>query len=99
MSERLERMMKRLEGDGSVEKQIILLKLTEALEQAPEFGDKAIMEPASPNGNGYLGLAHFSPDLDLIEKCSISCLFNHCFRIGNSRSLKSRAKFLMLSRS
>ena len=40
MSERLERMMKRLEGDGPVEKQIILLKLTEALEQAPEFGDK-----------------------------------------------------------
>ncbi len=48
MSERLEKMMKKLEGDGPVEKQIILLKLTEALEQAPEFGDKAIMDPASP---------------------------------------------------
>ncbi|MCG8047365.1 MAG: hypothetical protein N0C89_02690 [Candidatus Thiodiazotropha endolucinida] len=48
MSEQLERMMKKLEGDGPVEKQVILLKLTEALEHAPEFGDKAIMEPASP---------------------------------------------------
>ena len=48
MSDRLERMMKKLEGDGPVEKQIILLKLTEALENAPEFGDEATMEPASP---------------------------------------------------
>lgn len=48
MSDRLERMMKKLEGDGPVEKQIILLKLTEALEHMPDFGDKAIMEPASP---------------------------------------------------
>lgn len=48
MSERLERMMKKLEGDGPVEKQIILLKLTEALEQAPDFGEKAIMNPGSP---------------------------------------------------
>jgi len=39
--------MKKLEGDGPVEKQIILLKLTEALEQAPEFGVKPIMDPAS----------------------------------------------------
>ncbi|MBC8386235.1 MAG: hypothetical protein H8E09_00165 [Gammaproteobacteria bacterium] len=48
MSEQLQRMMKKLEGDGPVEKQIVLLKLTEALEQAPEFGDKAIMDPATP---------------------------------------------------
>ena len=48
MSERMERMMRKLEGDGPVEKQIILLKMTESLEQAPEFGEKAIMNPASP---------------------------------------------------
>ena len=40
MSDQLQRMIKKLEGDGPVEKQIILLKLTEALEHAPYFGDK-----------------------------------------------------------
>jgi len=48
MSDQLQRMMKKFEGDGSVEKQIILLKLTEALEHAPDFGDKPIMDPATP---------------------------------------------------
>ena len=41
-------MMKKLEGDGPIEKHILLLKLTEALENAPDFGDKPIMEAASP---------------------------------------------------
>ncbi len=48
MSDQLDRMIKRLEGDGPVEKQIILLKLTEALENAPEFGDKPAMDPTTP---------------------------------------------------
>lgn len=48
MSERLERMMKKLEGDGPVEKHILLLKLTEALENAPDFGDQPALEANTP---------------------------------------------------
>ena len=48
MSDQLQRMMKQLEGDGPIEKQIILLKLTEALENPPEFGDKPLLDPATP---------------------------------------------------
>lgn len=48
MTAQLQRMMKKLEGDGPIEKHILLLKLTEALENAPDFGDKAVMETSSP---------------------------------------------------
>lgn len=48
MTDKLQRMIKKLEGDGPIEKHILLLKLTEALENAPEFGDKPIMDTASP---------------------------------------------------
>ncbi|MFT5396806.1 MAG: hypothetical protein ACI85N_002013 [Gammaproteobacteria bacterium] len=48
MTDQLQKMMNKLEGDGPIEKQILLLKLTEALENAPEFGDKAILDASSP---------------------------------------------------
>lgn len=48
MSAELQRMMKKLEGDGPVEKHILLLKLREALEQAPNFGDVPIFEVSTP---------------------------------------------------
>lgn len=44
MSAELQRIMKKLEGDGPVEKHILLLKLNEALQQAPDFGEKPIFE-------------------------------------------------------
>ena len=44
MSAELQRMMKRLEGDGRVEKHILLLKLNEALQSAPDFGEKPVFE-------------------------------------------------------
>lgn len=47
MSEKLQRIIKKLEGDGPVERQIILLKLTESLEQTPDFGDQPVMDPAT----------------------------------------------------
>ena len=47
MNDQLQRMMKKLEDDGPIEKHIILLKLTEALENAPEFGDKPMFDPAT----------------------------------------------------
>jgi hypothetical protein len=48
MTDDLRRMMKKLEGDGPVEKHILLLKLQDALDRAPQFGDKPIMDAASP---------------------------------------------------
>ena len=47
MTDQLQRMMKKLEGDGPIEKHILLLKLTEALEGPPDFGDKPIMDVSS----------------------------------------------------
>lgn len=48
MSDQLQKMIKKREGDGLIEKQIILLKLSEALENAPEFGDKPLLDTAIP---------------------------------------------------
>jgi hypothetical protein len=47
LSDQLQRMMKKLEGDGPIEKHIILLKLTEALENAPDFGITPQLNPNS----------------------------------------------------
>lgn len=48
MTAELQRMMKKLEGDGPVEKHILLLKLNEALGQSPNFGEKPIFEVNTP---------------------------------------------------
>ncbi len=48
MTDQLQRMMKKLEGDDPIEKHILLLKLTESLENAPGFGDKPVMDISSP---------------------------------------------------
>ncbi len=48
MSEELQRMIKKLEGDGPVEKHILLLKLKEVLDHAPQFGDRPIFEVNTP---------------------------------------------------
>lgn len=48
MSEQIERSMKNTDGHGPIEKHILLLKLTEALEKTPDFGDEPILDAASP---------------------------------------------------
>lgn len=48
MSAELQKMIKKLEGDGPVEKHILLLKLSEALQQVPDFGEKPILDINSP---------------------------------------------------
>jgi len=48
MTESFDKMMKNLEGDGPIEKHILLLKLTKALENSPDFGDKPAMDVNSP---------------------------------------------------
>ena len=64
MTDQLQRMMKKLEDDGPIEKHILLLKLTEALENAPEFGDKAVFDPANTANNGVKST---------IDPCKIKC--------------------------
>lgn len=44
----LQRTLKELEGDGPIEKQILLLKLTDALENAPQFGEKPALDVTTP---------------------------------------------------
>ncbi len=48
MTEPFDKIMKELEGDGPIEKHILLLKLTKALENSPDFGDKPVMDVNSP---------------------------------------------------
>jgi hypothetical protein len=48
VSDQLQRMIKKLEGDGPVEKHILLLKLSEALQGAPAFGDKPTLDASTP---------------------------------------------------
>jgi len=44
----LQRMIRKLEGDGPIEKHILLLKLTDAIENAPNFGDNPVLHVESP---------------------------------------------------
>ena len=48
LSAEFQRVIKKLEGDGPVEKHILLVKLSESLQQAPDFGDKPIFEVNTP---------------------------------------------------
>lgn len=46
--DQLQRTIKELGGDGPIEKQILLLKLTDALENAPQFGEKPALDATTP---------------------------------------------------
>lgn len=48
IADQLQRMIKKLEGDGPFEKHILLLKLAESIENAPDFGNKAILDVGTP---------------------------------------------------
>ena len=48
MNDQLRRLQKKLEGDGPMEKHIILLKLIDALENAPDFGNTPELTAGSP---------------------------------------------------
>jgi hypothetical protein len=81
MSEKLQRMIKKLEGDGPVERQIILLKLTESLEQTPDFGDQPVMDPTTPQRQwlskvGAL-LSRLGPDKKVQYNASLGILIKY----------------------
>jgi hypothetical protein len=68
MSDQLQRMIKKLEGDGPMEKHIILLKLNEALENAPYFGDKPMLDVNTPQRQWLSKVGALLSRLDPIGK-------------------------------
>ena len=76
MTDQLQRMMKKLEGDGPIEKHILLLKLTEALENAPEFGDKAVMDTSSPQRQWLSKVGALLSRLGIDKKVKFQSSFN-----------------------
>ncbi|SFG69431.1 hypothetical protein SAMN04488020_103212 [Palleronia marisminoris] len=48
MDNQLNRLQKRLMGDGSAERQILLMKLLHEFETAPSFGDRYVADASSP---------------------------------------------------
>ncbi len=75
MTDQLKRMIKKLEGDGPIEKHILLLKLTETLENAPFFGDKPILDAASPQRQWLSKVGALLSRLSIEKKV----LFNYSF--------------------
>ncbi|AUJ69728.1 MULTISPECIES: hypothetical protein [Pseudoalteromonas] len=76
MTDQLQRMMKKLEGDGPIEKHILLLKLTEALENAPEFGDQAVMDTSSPQRQWLSKVGALLSRLGIDKKVKFQSSFN-----------------------
>ena len=76
MSDRLQRMMKKIEGDGPIEKHIILLKLTEALENAPEFGEKPSFDPGAPQRQWLSQVGALLSRLGIDKKVRYQSAFN-----------------------
>ena len=52
MNDPLDRMMKKLQGDGPAERQILLMKLIHEFENAPEFGKRYVAYSASEPQRG-----------------------------------------------
>lgn len=76
MSDNLKNMIKKLEGDGPVEKHIILLKLKEALDRAPAFGDKPLLEVGTPQRQWLAEVGALLSRLDLGKKIDFSASFS-----------------------
>lgn len=76
-----QRMLKKIQGDGPLEKHILLLKLKEALTNAPQFGDVPVMEAGTPERQwlsevGAL-LSRLSIDRKIQFRSSFSTLFSY----------------------
>lgn len=81
INNQLQRMIKDLGGDGPIEKQILLLKLTEALENTPKFGDRPVLDVGTPQRQwlskvGAL-LTRLSLDRKIKYQASFSMLANY----------------------
>lgn len=76
MTDQLQRMIKKLGGDGPVEKHIILLKLTEALENAPDFGDKPVLDVGTPQRQWLSTVGALLSRLDIGKEIQFRASFN-----------------------
>ena len=76
MSEQLKKMIKKLEGDGPVEKHIMLLKLKEALDNAPNFGDKAVFDVGTPQRQWLAEVGALLTRLGLEKKVQFRASFS-----------------------
>jgi hypothetical protein len=68
MTDQLERMIKKLEGDGPIEKHILLLKLTEALENPPDFGGNPVLDVGTPQRQWLSEVGALLSRLDVVKK-------------------------------
>lgn len=76
MTDQLQRMMKKkLEGDAPIEKHIILLKLTEALENAPDFGNKPLLDPVTPQRQWLSAVGALLSRLGIDKKVQLKASF------------------------
>lgn len=75
MTDQLQRMIKKLEGDGPIEKHILLLKLTEALENAPDFGDKPVLDVGTPQRQWLSEVGALLSRLDVRKKVQFGASF------------------------
>lgn len=72
----LQRALKKLQGDGPLEKHIILLKLQEALSSAPQFGDKANFEASSPQRRWFAEVGALLSRLSVDRKIQFRSSFS-----------------------
>ena len=75
MTDQLQRMIEKLEGDGPIEKHILLLKLTEALENAPDFGDKPVLDVGTPQRQWLSEVGALLSRLDVGKKVQFRVSF------------------------
>ena len=94
MSESIEKIMKRLEGDGLVEKQIILMKLTEVLANAPNFGDTATMDPATPQRKWLSEVGALLTRLDISKKVQFGSSFSMLTRYWKHSIIQIQGQIL-----
>ena len=75
MTDQLQRMIEKLEGDGPIEKHILLLKLTEALENAPDFGNKPVLDVGTPQRQWLSEVGALLSRLDVGKKVQFRVSF------------------------
>ena len=75
MNEKIQRLLKKLEGDGPIEKHIILLKLTEALSNAPDFGKTPVLKVGTPQRQWISEVAALLSRLGIEKKVAFSTSF------------------------
>ena len=85
LKNQLQRMANKLKVDGPVEKHIILLRLTEALENAPDFGDEPVLDISTPQRQWLSKVGALLSRLDLEKKIRFQTSFSLLVRYWTSQ--------------